>query len=130
MSVALIFMLIGIGLTAGVASGLFGIGGGVLIVPALIYFAKFNQHAAIGTSLAIMLPPVGLAAVMEYYRNGNVDFKAAFIVATALLIGGWIGANFANQINGYVLKMFFGLFVLGVGGYLVFDAVKALTKMS
>ena len=69
--------LILIGLSAGLLSGLFGIGGGVLIVPALMYGLGFSQKMATGTSLAILLPPVGIAAVLEYYRHGAVDIKAA-----------------------------------------------------
>jgi uncharacterized protein len=125
MTDSLIVLMILIGLFSGIASGIFGIGGGVIIVPALIYLAKFSQHAAIGTSLAILLPPVGLMAVMEYYRHGNVDLKAALIVAVAFMVGGWIGALLANQIiNAHVLKLLFGIFVLGLGAYLVFDSLK------
>jgi uncharacterized membrane protein YfcA len=127
MTSSLIALMLVIGLFAGVASGMFGIGGGVIIVPALIYLAKFSQHAAIGTSLAILLPPVGLLAVIEYYRHGKVDLKAALIVAIAFMAGGWIGANMANHISGHHLKLLFGIFVVGIGGYLVFDAVKSMT---
>ncbi|MRR14085.1 sulfite exporter TauE/SafE family protein, partial [archaeon] len=74
-------ILILIGLVSGVVSGIFGIGGGVLIIPALVYLLGFSQHTATGTSLAILLPPVGLGAVMEYYRRGNVDIRTALIVA-------------------------------------------------
>ena len=127
MADSLIVLLLTIGLFSGIASGIFGIGGGVIIVPALLYLAKFSQHAAIGTSLAILLPPVGLMAVLEYYRHGNVDLKAALIVAVAFMAGGWIGAHLANQmINAYALKLLFGIFVLGIGGYLVFDALKLM----
>ena len=116
-----------IGLFSGIVSGIFGIGGGVIIVPALIYLAKFSQHAAIGTSLAILLPPVGLWAALEYYRHGNVDLKAALIVAIAFMVGGWIGAHLANQIiSGGVLKLLFGIFVVGIGVYLIFDALKLM----
>ena len=124
---SIVLMLL-IGLFSGIASGIFGIGGGVIIVPALIYLAKFSQHAAIGTSLAILLPPIGLWAVLEYYRHGNVDLKAALIVAVAFMAGGWIGAHLANQmISAHVLKLLFGIFVLGIGGYLVFDALKSMS---
>src|SRR5207237_9073586 len=71
-----LWFLIAIGISAGFLSGLFGIGGGVIVVPALIYAAGFTQHKATGTSLAILLPPVGLAATLEYYRNGNVGIRA------------------------------------------------------
>ena len=109
------------------ARSIFGIGGGIIIVPALIYLTKFSQHAAIGTSLAILLPPIGLFAVLDYYRHGNVDLKAALIVAVTFMIGGWIGAHLANHIiSGHVLKLLFGIFVLGIGGYLIFDALKSM----
>ncbi|MGD2093085.1 MAG: sulfite exporter TauE/SafE family protein [Candidatus Aminicenantes bacterium] len=123
----LIILLLMIGLVSGVASGLFGIGGGVLIVPGLVYLAGFSQHAATGTSLAILLPPVGLAAVIEYYRHGNVDLKAAFIVAAALFVGGWFGAVIANRIPGPYLRLAFGIFVVALGLYLVFGALRRLS---
>jgi uncharacterized membrane protein YfcA len=70
-------VLVVIGLLGGFAAGLFGVGGGIVIVPALIYWAGFTQHKATGTSLAVLLPPIGLAAALEYYRHGNVDVRAA-----------------------------------------------------
>ncbi len=127
MTDSLIGLMIFIGLFSGMASGIFGIGGGVIIVPALIYLAKFSHHTAIGTSLAVLLPPVGLWAVLEYYRHGNVDLKAALIVAFAFMAGGWIGAHLTNQIiNGGVLKLLFGILVLIVGVYVIFDALKSM----
>jgi uncharacterized protein len=128
MAASMIVLMLLIGLFAGIVSGVFGIGGGIVIVPALIYLAKFSQHAAIGTSLAILLPPVGIWAVLEYYRHGNVDFKAALIVAIAFMAGGWIGAHLANHLGGSVLKLMFGIFVVGIGGYLIFDAVKPMAS--
>lgn len=121
-----VFLLL-IGIVAGVASGLFGIGGGVLIVPGLVFLLGFSQHAATGTSLAILLPPVGIAAVLEYYRHGNVDLKAAFIVAAALLVGAWVGALLANHIKDVYLRLAFGVFVVGVGIYVVFGALRRLS---
>jgi uncharacterized membrane protein YfcA len=128
MAASMIVLMLMIGLFAGIVSGVFGIGGGIIIVPALIYLAKFSQHAAIGTSLAVLLPPVGLWAVLEYYRHGNVDLKAALIVAIAFMAGGWIGAHLANHISGHLLKLMFGIFVVGIGGYLIFDAVKPMAS--
>jgi uncharacterized protein len=119
-----LYMLVG--LISGVASGLFGIGGGVIIVPALVYLAGFSQHEATGTSLAVLLPPVGLAAVVEYYRHGNVDLKAALIVAATLFVGGWIGAVVANQLKGPHLRLAFGVFVICMGCYLVIGAIRRL----
>jgi uncharacterized membrane protein YfcA len=120
-------LLLTIGLVSGVASGVFGIGGGVLIVPALVYLAGFSQHAATGTSLAILLPPVGLAAVLEYYRHENVDLRAAFLAATGLFVGAWLGAVMANHLKGSYLRLAFGIFVVGLGVYLVFGALKRLS---
>ena len=121
-----VFLLL-IGIVAGLASGLFGIGGGVLIVPGLVFLLGFSQHAATGTSLAILLPPVGIAAVLEYYRHGNVDLKAAFIVAAALLVGAWLGALLANHIKDEYLRLAFGVFVVGLGLYVVFGALRRLS---
>jgi uncharacterized protein len=115
-----------IGVLGGIAAGLFGIGGGLVIVPALIYWVGFSQHMATGTSLAVLLPPIGLAAAIEYYRNGNVDVRAAVILAATMFVGSWAGAYFANQMSGPQLRLLFGLFICGVGAYLVYDATKRL----
>ena len=115
-----------IGIFGGVSSGLFGVGGGIVIVPALIYWAGFSQHKATGTSLAVLLPPIGLVATLEYYRNGNVDIKAAMILATTMFFGAWGGANLANQMKGPHLRLIFGVFVFCVGIYLVYGACKRL----
>lgn len=119
-------LLAAIGVTAGLLSGLFGIGGGVVIVPALIYLAGFDQHRATGTSLAILLPPVGLGAAIEYYRHGGVDVRAAAIVAVCLLISGWAGAALANRVSGGYLRLAFGVFVIGLGVALAYDAIRRL----
>jgi uncharacterized membrane protein YfcA len=115
-----------IGLVAGISSGFFGIGGGVLVVPMLIYWMGFNQHRATGTSLAVLLPPIGLAAFLEYWRNGNVDIRAAMIIACAMLIGGGAGAFFANRVSGPWLRLAFGVFVVVLGGYLIVGAARRL----
>lgn len=119
-------LLFAIGVFAGVLSGLFGIGGGVVIVPALIYIAGFRQHLATGTSLAVLLPPIGVAAAFEYYRNGNVNVRAAAIIAVAILIGSWLGAVVANRMAGPQLRLAFGIFVVGLGIYLVYGALLRL----
>ncbi len=129
MNISLVILLIGIGLVAGIASGLFGIGGGILIIPALVYLAGFTQHQATGTSLAILLPPVGLAAVLEYYRHDSVDIKSGLIVAAALFVGGGIGAVLANHISGPHLKLSFGVFVLCLGAYMVFTSLIEHSKI-
>jgi uncharacterized membrane protein YfcA len=120
----LLFLIIG--LLGGISSGLFGIGGGVVIVPALIYWAGFTQHMATGTSLAVLLPPIGLAGTLEYYHHGNVDFRAALIVAASMFVGAWIGAHWANQIKGPYLRLMFGVFICGLGVYLIQGAFRRL----
>jgi len=119
-------LLVIIGLLAGVLSGIFGIGGGVITVPALIYVAGFRQHLATGTSLAVLLPPIGIAAAYEYYRHGHVNIRAAGIIAAALLVGGWIGAAIANRMPGPQLRLAFGVFVVGLGIYLIYGAMRRL----
>lgn len=119
-------LLFAIGVFAGILSGLFGIGGGVVIVPALIYIAGFRQHMATGTSLAVLLPPIGIAAAYEYYRNGNVNLRAAAIIALAILIGSWAGAVVANRMAGPQLRLAFGIFVVGLGVYLIYGALLRL----
>ena len=91
-------MFVIIGIFGGVTSGLFGIGGGIVIIPALVYWTGFSQHKATGTSLAVLLPPVGLAATMEYYRNGNVHVRYALVLSVALLIGVYFGARIMIEV--------------------------------
>jgi len=119
-------LLLIIGLVSGIASGIFGIGGGVLIVPALVYLAGFSQHSATGTSLALLLPPVGLAAVLEYYRHGSVDLRTALIAAMGLFVGAWVGAVLANRLQGPYLRLAFGFFVVGLGVYVIIGALRRL----
>jgi uncharacterized protein len=124
MNTLLILLLIGLG--AGVFAGFFGVGGGIVLVPALIYVMGFSQHKATGTSLAVLLPPVGLAAVLEYYRHDYVDLKAAAIIAVAALLGAWIGAVLANKLSGPVLRLAFGVFTVVMGFYLIYGAARRL----
>jgi len=120
------FVFVVIGLLGGVASGLFGVGGGIVVVPALIYWAGFSQHMATGTSLAVLLPPIGLAATIEYYRHGNVDVRAAILLAVTMFLGAWLGAYLANQMKGPHLRLLFGVFLSVLGIYLVYGASRRL----
>lgn len=112
MNIEIVFILIIIGLVAGSFSGLVGIGGGIIIIPMLIYFLGFTQHQAQGTSLAIMLPPIGLMAVYQYYKAGHVNLTYAMIIAGAFFIGGYFGAKYAVKIPQDILKKVFGVFLL------------------
>lgn len=106
----IIFIIIGI--VAGILSGLFGIGGGIIIVPALMFLAGFDQLKAQGTSLAVLLPPVGIMAFIQYYKNGHVDIKAGILIVIFLLIGSFFGAKFAQMLPMNVLKKSFGVLML------------------
>lgn len=119
-----------IGLLGGLAAGLFGVGGGIVIVPALIYWAGFSQHKATGTSLAVLLPPIGLAAVIEYYRHGNVDTRAALLLIGGMFVGAWGGAVLANRLRGPHLRLAFGVFTCVMGVYLIYGALKRLGWIS
>ena len=117
---------VAIGLLGGVSAGLFGIGGGIVVVPALIFWAGFSQQNAVGTSVAILLPPIGLAAAIEYYRHGNVDVRAAIIIALMMFVGAWGGAFIANRVSDAMMRLVFALFVCGLGSYLLVGALRKL----
>ena len=117
-------LFVAIGIAAGVLSGLIGIGGGILIVPALILLAGFSPSSASGTSLAVLLLPVGLAAVFEYYRNGHVNIPAAAIMAVSFAFAAWGGAILSKRINPAMLRLSFGVFIAVVGCYIAMTAKK------
>ena len=101
-----------IGVVAGIFGGLLGIGGGTIVVPALVYFFQMTQHKAQGTLLAAFLPPVAILAVLRYYKSGNVDLMAACFIALGLLVGGYYGAGLGLAIPEVTLKRIFGVFLL------------------
>jgi len=100
-----------IGVAAGILSGFFGLGGGLVIVPALIYLCGFNQLTAQGTSLAVMLPPVGVLAFMEYYKKGNVNIQAAILICITVFLGAVVGAKIAQIAPPNVLRKGFAVFM-------------------
>ncbi len=107
-----------IGLVGGVLSGLFGIGGGLVIVPALIFVAGFPIATAAGTSLAALLLPVGLFGALEYYRAGHVEVQAAAVIAVGLLVGAYFGARIGTALSPEIAQRAFGIFLLVVGARL------------
>ncbi|HEU4828277.1 MAG TPA: sulfite exporter TauE/SafE family protein [Gemmatimonadales bacterium] len=110
----MILTLVLVGLAAGVLAGLFGIGGGVLIVPALIYFAGMPIKTATGTSLGALLLPVGLLGAMTYWKAGHIDIRASLLVALGLFFGALVGARFALAMQTMVLQRAFALFLVAV----------------
>ena len=109
-----IYLYLALGLVAGIASGFLGIGGGTIVIPVLVYLAGFTQHQAQGTTLALMVPPIGLLAAMRYYQAGNVDIKVAALICAGFFIGGLLGASFVMPIPEPVLKKVFGIFLIMV----------------
>lgn len=108
------FVFVAIGLAAGVLAGMFGIGGGVIIVPLLVLLAKFPPHTATGTSLAIFLLPVGLLGAYAYYKEGNVRVVPALLIALGVFCGSYFGARISLQLSPQVLKRAFSLLLVVV----------------
>ncbi len=109
MTFSTILLLLLIGLVAGVFSGMIGLGGGLIIIPALLWLLHMNQHEAQGTSMALMLPPIGLLAVINYYKAGALNLKYAAIIAAAFFIGGYFGSKWALSIPETVLRKVFAV---------------------
>jgi len=103
-----------LGLVAGIFGGMFGIGGGTILIPALVFLCGLTQHQAQGTTLAIMIPPIGLLAALRYWQAGNVKIGIAGFICLGFFVGGLIGANFVQNISEPVLKKMFGIFLLVV----------------
>jgi uncharacterized protein len=114
------WLLILLGLITGTISGLIGIGGGVILTPALVYLFGFSQHSAQGTTLALLVPPVSLLAAWTYYQKGNVDLKAATIVFMGFFIGGFFGAQLALQLPEFWLRRIFGIAMMGLAIKMIF----------
>lgn len=105
-------MILGLGLTAGVLVGLLGIGGGLFLVPAMVYILKMEQHTAQGTSLFLLLPPVGLGALREYWKHGEVDLRAGILCALGMLLGAYGGSIIALPMGARHLEGIFGCFMM------------------
>ena len=114
-------LLVALGLGAGAFSGLVGVGGGILVVPALIYGFGFSQLAAQGTSTALLLPPIGIFAAYTYWKNGYVDVRAAALICAGFLLGGLFGAKLAVALPKDVVRRVFG-------GFLLVVAIKMLWR--
>jgi len=109
MTVQIVLILIMIGLFAGMLSGLIGVGGGIIVVPALVYFLGFSQHEAQGTSLGLLLLPVGILAVANYYKQGYIDVKVVAIMCLAFVVGGWLGSKVSLVLSAEMVKKIFAI---------------------
>lgn len=120
MSVSTLLIIIVIGIITGVMAGMLGIGGAIIMIPALIFFLGFSQQMAQGTSLAVMLPPIGIFATYNYWKAGQVDLKIALILAVTFIVGSYFGSKFALQIPQATLKKVFGVLLLLVAARMLF----------
>jgi len=109
MSTETILLLTIIGLAAGILSGMVGVGGGIIVVPALVFFLGFSQHAAQGTSLGLLLLPVGILAVINYYNKGYIDVKVVAIMSIAFILGGWLGSKLSLALPQDIVKKVFAV---------------------
>jgi uncharacterized protein len=120
MNTQTIVLLVGIGLAAGLLSGVMGIGGGIIIVPALVYFLSLTQHQAQGISLGVLIMPVGILAVMNYYKAGNINFNYSIIIALGFVVGGYLGSKLSLGMSQDAVKKVFSV-------VLILVALKMLT---
>ncbi|HRG58141.1 MAG TPA: sulfite exporter TauE/SafE family protein [Bacteroidia bacterium] len=120
MSLNHVFILLFIGICAGFLSGMVGIGGGIVIVPMLVYFLGFEQHTAQGTTLFMFLFPIGILGVMNYYNKGNVDMKTAAVICTTFILGSYFGSKIALSIDKSTITKVFGVIFLLISLKMIF----------
>ena len=121
MDLTTVMILALIGLLAGTMGGMVGIGGGLIIVPAMVYLLGADQKTAQGTSIAIMLPPIGLFAAINYYKAGYINIKYAAIIAVTFLLGGYIGSKIAIALPEAVVKKIFAVFLIITAARMIFS---------
>jgi uncharacterized membrane protein YfcA len=125
MDMTTILLLIIIGLVAGTLGGMVGLGGGIILIPALILIMKLDQQTAQGTSIAIMLPPIGLFAVYNYYKAGYVNMKYAFVIAMAFMVGGYFGSSLALKLSPDVMRKVFSVVLVVIAIKMFFSGKAA-----
>ena len=120
MTIQTLLILVIIGIAAGILGGLVGIGGGIIIVPALVYFLSFSQKAAQGTSLGLLLLPVGIFGVLQYYKQGYVDLRVVAIIAVGFLAGSYFGSKIALSFSQETVKKIFAVVLLLIAFKMLF----------
>ena len=125
-----VFILIAIGILAGILSGFVGVGGGVIIVPALVYVLGMSQHNAQGTSLFILLLPVGILAVSNYWKHGEINWKFGLIVAIAFVAGGYLGSKLALKLSPGIVKLVFGIIMAYVSYKMIVSGYNSIGNES
>lgn len=126
MSNTTLLILLSIGLGAGMLSGFVGIGGGVIIVPALVFLLGLSQHEAQGTSLFVLVMPVVFLALTNYWKTGNVNWKYGLIIALAFVIGGYFGSKLSLKLSPQFVKLAFGLIMAYVSFQLIFSSIQEI----
>jgi uncharacterized protein len=121
MTTSMILILIVIGIITGVMAGMLGIGGAIIMVPALIFILGFSQQTAQGTSLAVMLPPIGIIAAYNYYKAGNVNIGVAIILAVCFIVGSYFGSKLALNLSQSLLKRIFAILLLLIAAKMLFS---------
>jgi uncharacterized protein len=115
-----VYILLIVGLLAGALSGMVGVGGGIIVVPVLVYFLGFSQHEAQGTTLFMFLLPIGILGVMNYYKAGFVNFNTALIVGSTFVIGSYFGSKLAISLDQKMVKQIFGVIIVLLGIKMIF----------
>ena len=115
MTLQMILILLAVGLVAGFLSGMVGIGGGIIIVPVLVYFLGFTQHQAQGTTLFMFLLPIGILGVMNYHKQGYVDYKTALFICSTFVFGSYFGSKLSISLDQKTIKQIFGAIIIVLG---------------
>ncbi|NQU51553.1 MAG: sulfite exporter TauE/SafE family protein [Bacteroidetes bacterium] len=116
-----LIILIVIGILSGVLAGVFGVGGAIIVIPALVFILGLSQHDAQGTSLAFMLPPVGILATWNYWKAGHVDWKIALVLSLTFVIGAYFGSNLSLNISDRTLRRIFGVLMIVMAVKMIFS---------
>lgn len=128
MTLQTILILVVIGISAGILSGFVGVGGGVIIVPALVFFLGLTQHQAQGTSLFILLLPVGILAVMNYAKSSNINWSYGIVIALTFVVGGYIGSKLSLKLSPAYVKFIFGIIMAIVSFKLIMSGYTAISN--
>jgi hypothetical protein len=120
MTLQILLILLAVGLAAGFLSGMVGIGGGIIIVPVLVYFLGFTQQQAQGTTLFMFLLPIGILGVMNYHKQGYVDYKTALIICTTFVFGSYFGSKLSISLDQKTVKQIFGAIIILLGAKMLF----------
>jgi uncharacterized membrane protein YfcA len=120
MTIQIVLILLAVGLAAGFLSGMVGIGGGIIIVPVLVYFLGFTQHQAQGTTLFMFLLPIGILGVMNYHKQGYVDYKTALIICSTFVFGSYFGSKLSISLDQKTVKQIFGAIIILLGAKMLF----------